>query len=90
MCLRDAILHSNWNIRGHRSRYFHALYDNIQSEQVPHDTLGSNIVLWKHFDDTYKFCFSSARTWDQIRARKPLFFEVRVYGFLKEARVLHL
>ncbi|KAG5392865.1 hypothetical protein IGI04_022828, partial [Brassica rapa subsp. trilocularis] len=74
---------------GHRSRYFHALYDNIQSEQVPHDTLGSNIVLWKHFDDTYKFCFSSARTWDQIRARKPLMDKILI-NMVFQSCIYHL
>ena len=66
----DAVAQSHWNIRGQRSRHFHALYERIQNVQVPQEDQGRDKVLWKHSEDTYKAQFSSARTWDQIRVRK--------------------
>lgn len=66
----DAVRNSSWSIRGQRNRFFHDLYDRIQAQRVPLDTLGSDTVLWKHGDDDYKPCFSSAKTWNQIRTRK--------------------
>jgi len=39
-------------------------------------------VLWKHSDDNYKTCFSSAKTWDQIRDRsKSVWFTQGVPRF---------
>lgn len=66
----DAVLHSDWNIRGRRSRHFHTLYDRIQNEQVPNDSLGNHLVVWKHSEDTYKTCFSLARTWGPNQGEK--------------------
>lgn len=66
----DAVAQSRWNIRGQRSRHFHALYESIQNIQVPQEDQGRDKVLWKHAEDTYKAQFSSVRTWDQIRVRK--------------------
>lgn len=74
MRVSDAVLHLDWNIRGHRTRHFHTLYDRIENEQVPNDSLGSDVVVWRHSKDTYKTFFSSARTWDQIRVKKATVF----------------
>lgn len=49
----DAVTQSHWNIRGRRSRHFHALYDCIQNEQVPHEDHGGDVVFWKHSEDNY-------------------------------------
>lgn len=70
----DTVLQAGWNIRGHRSRFFHDLYDCIHSSLVPHTSNGSDVVLWKHSDGVYKPSFSSDRTWDQIRERKNTVF----------------
>ncbi|XP_048605414.1 uncharacterized protein LOC125582968 [Brassica napus] len=79
--LKGAVLHSRWNIRGLRNRYFHALYDRIQTEPVPNDCSGNDVILWKHDDDTYRPCFSSRRTWDQIRSRKATAFWSKTVWF---------
>ncbi|KAH0895800.1 hypothetical protein HID58_045368 [Brassica napus] len=36
----DAVAQSRWNIRGQRSRHFHALYESIQNIQVPQEDQG--------------------------------------------------
>ncbi|XP_018453524.1 uncharacterized protein LOC108824598 [Raphanus sativus] len=66
----EAVLHQRWNITGHRSRHFHDLHDRIQAERVPMDEHGSDVVLWKHADDTYKSHFSSSKRGDQIRVKR--------------------
>ncbi|KAG5378288.1 hypothetical protein IGI04_026130 [Brassica rapa subsp. trilocularis] len=79
----DAVLHSTWNVQGHRSRYFHALYDRIQAGQVPLDSHGSDMVLWRHSENDNKSCFSSSKTWEQIRNRKATVFwsdRMRAWG----------
>ncbi|XP_013617871.1 PREDICTED: uncharacterized protein LOC106324453 [Brassica oleracea var. oleracea] len=63
--VRDAAGNSSWNIRGHRSRYFQELIDRIQTVQLPHETLGHDVALWKHSDDNYKPYFSASSTWEQ-------------------------
>ncbi|KAL0701311.1 hypothetical protein Bca4012_057433 [Brassica carinata] len=44
------------------------------NEPVPEESGGGDVVLWKHSDDDFKPCFSSAKTWDQIRERKATVF----------------
>ena len=70
----NAVTQAGWNIRGHRSRFFHVLYDRIQNTPVPHGSKGSDVVLWKHSDDVYKPSFSTARTWNQIWEKKNVVF----------------
>ena len=77
----DAVSHSVWNVRGHRSRYFHTLYDRIQAEQVPLESHGSDMVLWRQSEDDYKPCFSASKTWKQIRSRKATVFWNKVVWF---------
>ena len=66
----EAVLGQHWNIRGLRSRRYHALHHRIQNERVPLDEHGKDVVLWKHDDKTYKPHFSSRRTWEQLRLKK--------------------
>ena len=66
----EAVMRQRWNIRGNRSRHFHALHDRIQNERVPLDEHGRDVVLWKHAENTYESHFSSNKTWDQIRVKK--------------------
>ncbi|KAF3568201.1 hypothetical protein DY000_02019957 [Brassica cretica] len=66
----EAVLRQRWNIRGNRSRHFHALHDRIQNERVPLDEHGRYVVLWKHAEITYESHFSLNKTWDQIRVKK--------------------
>lgn len=77
----EAVLGQQWNIRGHMSRHFHALHDRIQNERVHLDEYGSDVVLWKHGENTYESHFSSSKTWDQIRWRRIRWFGARLYGF---------
>ncbi|XP_013624341.1 PREDICTED: uncharacterized protein LOC106330421 [Brassica oleracea var. oleracea] len=70
----DAARQSEWRVRGQRSRHYHELHARIQAEPVPDEERGGDVVLWKHSDDNYKTCFSSAKTWDQIRDRRPVVF----------------
>ncbi|XP_009150330.1 uncharacterized protein LOC103873689 [Brassica rapa] len=70
----DAVVQSRWTVRGQRSRQFHYLHSRIQREPVPDINRGNDVLLWKHSDDSYKPCFSSSRTWEQIRERKPTVF----------------
>lgn len=72
--VKDAVLHSNWSVRGSRSRQFHALHERIHATEVPQDSRGCDVVLWKHSADTYKTVFSSVRTWDQIRDKRAIVF----------------
>ena len=74
-------MNSNWNIRRHRSRFFHELYDRICNVQPPHDSLGPDIVLWKHSEDTYKNYFSSSSTWEQVRDKKATVFWSKTVWF---------
>ncbi|XP_013649980.1 uncharacterized protein LOC111201643 [Brassica napus] len=53
-------------------------------EPVPDTNGGSDIVLWKHSDDSYKPYFSSTRTWDQIRERKAAVFWCKGVWFAQE------
>ena len=69
--VRDAVSNSSWNIRGHRSRFFHEHIDRIRTVQLPHESLGPDVALWKHSDDNYKPYFSSSSTWEQVRNKKP-------------------
>ncbi|XP_048637526.1 uncharacterized protein LOC125609943 [Brassica napus] len=39
----EAVLGQQWNIRGHRSRHYHALHDRIQNERVPLDEHGRDV-----------------------------------------------
>ena len=70
----EAVTQSSWSVRGHRSRQFHDLHSRIQREPVPDINRGSDVMLWRHSDESYKPCFSSAKTWEQIRERKPTVF----------------
>ncbi|XP_013628130.1 PREDICTED: uncharacterized protein LOC106334389 [Brassica oleracea var. oleracea] len=70
----DAARQSEWRVRGQRSRHYHELHACILAEPVPDEERGRDVVLWKHSDDNYKTCFSSAKTWDQIRDRRPVVF----------------
>ena len=79
--VRDAAGNSSWNIRGHRSRYFQELIDRIQTVQLPHETLGHDVALWKHSDDNYKPYFSASSTWEQVRDKKPVVFWRKVVWF---------
>ncbi|XP_048623628.1 uncharacterized protein LOC125601237 [Brassica napus] len=72
--VNDAARQSEWRVRGQRSQHYHELHARIQAEPVPDEERGGDVVLWKHSDDNYKTCFSSAKTWDQIRDRRPVVF----------------
>ena len=41
-------------------------------------------MLWRHSDESYKPCFSSAKTWEQIRERKPIVFWSKSVWFAQE------
>ncbi|KAH0936951.1 hypothetical protein HID58_004412 [Brassica napus] len=43
----DAVAQSRWNIRGQRSRHFHALYESIQNIQVPQEDQGRDKLMDK-------------------------------------------
>ena len=62
----------------------HELHARIQNEPVPDDSLREDIVLWKHSEDTYKPCFSSSRTWDQIREKRATVFWSTSVWFTQE------
>lgn len=58
----DAATQARWMVRENRIQHFHEFHARIQSVPVPDDNLGGDTVLWKHYDDRYKPCFSSTRT----------------------------
>lgn len=66
----DAVLNLQWNVKGQRSRYFHALHDTIQNEPVPEPMRGEDVILWRHSNDDYHDSFSTTKTWNQIRQKR--------------------
>lgn len=77
----EAVSHSQWSVRGQRSRHYHDLHARIQREPVPAAQKGSDVVLWEHSEDDFKPFLSSSRTWDQIRERKYTVFWSRAVWF---------
>ncbi|KAG5408518.1 hypothetical protein IGI04_004837 [Brassica rapa subsp. trilocularis] len=58
----DAVAQSRWNIRGQRSRHFHALYESIQNIQVPQEDQGRD----KTRDHVFFACPYTYSVWDRL------------------------
>ncbi|XP_018465971.2 uncharacterized protein LOC108837423 [Raphanus sativus] len=58
-----------WQMRSRGRRVFPDTYDRIENARRPDESLGRDVIMWKHDDGIYKDQFSSARTWDQLRIR---------------------
>lgn len=67
----NAVSGDSWSMRNKRSRRFQSLYNQILTEQVPDVERGKDLVLWRHGEDDYQDNFSTAKTWEQIRVKKP-------------------
>ena len=48
---------------------FGAVYNAIENASRPDESMGRDVMLWRHDEGTFKDHFSAARTWDQIRVR---------------------
>ncbi|XP_056864156.1 uncharacterized protein LOC130511263 [Raphanus sativus] len=60
-----------WRMRRRGRRVFGEVYDAIEGATAPAIDAGRDFVLWRHGDDDFKNHFSTQKTWDQIRVRKP-------------------
>ncbi|XP_009144601.1 uncharacterized protein LOC103868241 [Brassica rapa] len=67
----DAVSSDGWSLRNKRSRRFQTLYNQILAMPVPDEDRGEDLVLWKQGEDEFQESFSTARTWEQIRHKKP-------------------
>lgn len=67
----DAATSGQWSIRRCRSYHLRAMIARIHDIPAPVVDAESDRLLWRHREDDYKACFSSSRTWDQIRVRSP-------------------
>lgn len=70
-----------WSMRNKRSRRFHVLYNQILTEPVPDADRGTDLVLGKQGEDDFQDKFCTAKTWEQIRIKKPKVEWCRVVWF---------
>ncbi|XP_010542226.1 PREDICTED: uncharacterized protein LOC104815511 [Tarenaya hassleriana] len=56
-----------WTFTGARTEAIQELQIALTAIKPPLESVGADTVLWKHDNDKYKPCFSSSKTWQQIR-----------------------
>ncbi|WZZ77741.1 hypothetical protein YC2023_098313 [Brassica napus] len=67
----EAVSEGRWKIRGQRNRHFHELHHRVQIEPVPNVANGPDKFLWRYDEGLYQDSFNAAKTWEQIRSKRP-------------------
>lgn len=56
-------------MRSRGRRVFGAVYNAIENASQPDESMGRDVMLWRHEEGTFKYHFSAARIWDHIRVK---------------------
>ncbi|XP_010527341.1 PREDICTED: uncharacterized protein LOC104804698 [Tarenaya hassleriana] len=56
-----------WTFTGARTEVIQELQIALTAIGPPLESVGADTVMWKHDNDKYELCFSSSKTWKQIR-----------------------